>query len=42
MATLDHIYQSVIEGDMSSATDGVNMALAEGIAASDILNKGLI
>lgn len=42
MTTLEHIYQSVIEGDMSSATEGVNTALAEDIAASEILNKGLI
>lgn len=42
MATLEHIYQSVIEGDMSSATDSVNTALTEGVASSEILNKGLI
>ena len=42
MATLEDIYQSVIDGDMNGATEGVNTALAEGIAASDILNKGLI
>jgi 5-methyltetrahydrofolate--homocysteine methyltransferase len=42
MATLENIYQSVIDGDMGSATEGVNTALAEGISASEILNKGLI
>ena len=42
MVVLEDIYQSVTEGDMNGATEGVNKALAEGIAASDILNKGLI
>ena len=42
MAVLDDIYQSVIDGDMNSATEGVNKALEEGIAAPEILNKGLI
>lgn len=42
MTTLEHIYHSVIEGDMSGATEGVNQALAEGVAASEILNQGLI
>ena len=42
MATLDDIYQSVLEGDMNGATEGVNTALAENLDAADILNKGLI
>ncbi len=43
MATiLDDIYQSVIEGDMTGATEGVNKALAENLDAAEILNKGLI
>ena len=42
MATLDNIYQSVIDGNLNGATNGVNAALAENIAPADILNKGLI
>lgn len=42
MAVLETIYQSVIDGNMNGATNGVNAALAEGIAPSEILNKGLI
>jgi len=42
MAVLEDIYQSVIDGDMSGATDGVNKALEEGVGAAEILNKGLI
>ncbi len=42
MAVLEEIYQSVIDGDRNSATEGVNTALEEGIAAPEILNKGLI
>ncbi|GAK49949.1 cobalamin B12-binding domain protein [Candidatus Moduliflexus flocculans] len=42
MAVLETIYQSVIDGNMNGATSGVNAALAEGIAPSEILNKGLI
>ena len=39
MATLEDIYESVIEGDMNGATEGVNTALEEGIAAPEILNN---
>ena len=42
MAVLETIYQSVVEGDMKATTAGVNTALAEGIGAAEILNKGLI
>lgn len=42
MAILEEIYESVIEGDLNGAKDGVNTALAQGIAPSEILNKGLI
>jgi len=42
MTTVEQIYARVVEGDMSGATDGVNTALAEGIAAPDILKQGLI
>ncbi len=42
MAVLEEIYQSVLDGDRNSATEGVNTALEEGLAASEILNKGLI
>lgn len=42
MAVLEDIYQSVIDGDMNGATEGVNTALEEGIEAVAILNKGLI
>jgi 5-methyltetrahydrofolate--homocysteine methyltransferase len=42
MAILEDIYQSIIEGNMNGATEGVNTALKEGIAAAEILNKGLI
>lgn len=42
MAILDTIYQSVIDGNMNGATNGVNAALAENIAPAEILNKGLI
>jgi 5-methyltetrahydrofolate--homocysteine methyltransferase len=42
MAILDDIYQSILDGDMNGATKGVNAALAEGLAAGEILNKGLI
>ena len=42
MAILDDIYQSILEGDLNGATEGVNAALAEGLGAGEILNKGLI
>ncbi len=42
MAVLETIYQSVVDGNMNGATNGVNAALAEGIAPADILGKGLI
>jgi len=42
MAVLEQIYQSVLEGDMGGATEGVNKALDEGIGAAEILNEGLI
>ena len=42
MAILEEIYQSVIDGDMNAATEGVNKALEEGIEAVKILNNGLI
>jgi len=42
MAVLETIYQSVVDGNMNGATNGVNAALAEGIAAAEILNNGLI
>ncbi len=42
MAVLEEIYQSIIDGDMNGATDGVNKALEEGFAPAEILNKGLI
>ena len=42
MSVLEKIYASVVEGDMSGATEGVQTALAEGSSASEILNKGLI
>lgn len=42
MAVLEDIYQSIINGDMNGATDGVNKALEERIAPAEILNKGLI
>ena len=42
MAVLENIYQSVIDGNMNGATEGVNKALNEGIAAAEILNQGLI
>ena len=42
MSAIERIYQSVIDGDMNGATGGVNAALEQGLAASDILNQGLI
>ena len=42
MAVLEDIYQSIIDGDMNGATEGVNQALEEKIAPAEILNKGLI
>lgn len=42
MAVLENIYQSIIDGDMNGATEGVNQALEEKIAPAEILNKGLI
>jgi 5-methyltetrahydrofolate--homocysteine methyltransferase len=42
MAILEEIYESVIDGDLNGAKEGVNAALAQGIAPSEILNKGLI
>ncbi|MCP4397308.1 MAG: cobalamin-binding protein [bacterium] len=42
MAVLEDIYQSVLDGNMNGATDGVNTALEEGVEAGEILNKGLI
>ncbi len=42
MAILEEIYQNVIDGDMNGATDKVNAALEEGVAAADILHQGLI
>jgi 5-methyltetrahydrofolate--homocysteine methyltransferase len=42
MAVLEEIYQSVIDGDMSGANEGVKQAMGEGIPAPKILNEGLI
>ncbi len=42
MAVLENLYQSILDGDMGNATTHVQAALDEGLAASDILNKGLI
>lgn len=42
MAVLESIYQSIVDGDMSGATDGVNKALEDGIGAAEILHQGLI
>ncbi len=42
MAVLESIYKSIVDGDRSGATDGVNKALEEGIGAAEILNQGLI
>ena len=40
--SLEKIYQAVMEGDAGEATSQVEAALAAGIPASDILNKGCI
>ena len=42
MAVLEDLYQSILDGDMGSATTQVQAALDEGLEAGDILNKGLI
>lgn len=42
MTALETIYQSVLEGNLKGATEGVNSALQEGLAPAEILNKGLI
>lgn len=42
MAELDEISKSIIEGDTSTAVELTKAALEEGIAAKDILDKGLI
>jgi 5-methyltetrahydrofolate--homocysteine methyltransferase len=42
MMIIDVIYKTIVEGDLKRATDAVNAALKEGIAAAEILNKGLI
>ena len=42
METLQSIYQAVLEGDSSQARQGVEAALAEGIAPDKILKEGLI
>ena len=42
MAVLEDIYNSIVDGDMNGATDGVNTALKEDIAPAEVLNKGLI
>ena len=39
---LEKIYQAVMEGDAGEATSQVEAALAAGVPASDILNKGCI
>lgn len=41
-AKLTEIYQSVLKGDMPSATENVQLALEEDIDAESILHKGLI
>ena len=40
--SLEKIYQAVMEGDAGEATSQVEAALAAGVPASDILNKGCI
>lgn len=42
MAALENIYESVVKGDMNGATEYVNAALSEGVAAPEILSNGLI
>jgi 5-methyltetrahydrofolate--homocysteine methyltransferase len=42
MATIDTIYECVLDGDMNGAVEGVNNALEEGIEAAEILQKALI
>ena len=42
MAILQELYQSVIDGNMNGATEGVTKALKQGIPAAEILNQGLI
>jgi 5-methyltetrahydrofolate--homocysteine methyltransferase len=39
---LKEIYDAVLEGKVEEAAGGVDKALSSGIAAADILNKGLI
>ena len=42
MEIIKSIYQAVLEGDMSGAKDGVEAALAEGLAPDTIMQEGLI
>jgi 5-methyltetrahydrofolate--homocysteine methyltransferase len=42
MAIVETIYQSVLEGNLKGAIEGVNQALQAGVSAAEILNKGLI
>jgi len=42
MAVLEKIYQSIVDGDMNGAAEGVNKALEEKIGPAEILHKGLI
>jgi len=42
MNELESIKQGVLEGDMDKVKEGVQAALAAGISATDILQKGLI
>ena len=41
MGVLENVYQSVLEGDLKGIAARVNEALAAGVEAGEILNKGL-